>query len=429
MLSPGRFSRTLSACTFLFICGCATTRPEAPPEVAAQPPEVMASEVIAEERAATDEVRADDLLRAEEELRVEESVQAQEAQQAEGGQPAADVVPAAVVAPSPAATALARQQAQRFRPPDRSVEDIRSQRAAAPPPLDFSQRLDYAHDRVYAWMQGVVERTDHRFAGENESLKPVPAAPFRLGLVGEAIDRSDGLKPDLEAQFDISLSLPNIEDRLRIFVTSGSLDEAPSNERETEGLRAGLRVEAFRSLNFDLGVRVDVPPVAFASLKWTREYTLGSWDFYPFGKIFAETKESVGFAAATTFDRWTGRRLLRSTTYAKWRADRDRTQWNQTLIYGRANEIMVPSRFGSYIRASDIGRGWGIRLLAGGDTTNSIDEYEAGIFYRRPAPNRWMYWSVEPVVSWDREYNWSADPGIRVGIEMLFWDLARPARR
>jgi hypothetical protein len=278
-------------------------------------------------------------------------------------------------------------------------------------------------------MQGVVEGTDHRFAGDEEPLKPVPAAPFRLGLVGEAVDRSDGVKLDLEAQFDITLNMPNIEERLRIFVTSGSLDEAPSNERETQGLRAGLRYEVLRFLDFDLGVRVDVPPVAFASLKWTREYSLGNWDFYPFAKVFAETKESVGYAAATTFDRWTGRRLLRSTTYAKWRADRDRTQWSQTLVYARANEIMVPTRFGSYLRASDIGRGWGLRLLAGGDTTDSIDEYEAGIFYRRPAPNRWIYWSVEPVVSWDRDYNWTADPGIRVGLEMLFWDLVRPARR
>jgi hypothetical protein len=416
MLRPGSYARTLPVWMLLLIAGCATTRTEPPPEVAPQPPEVLASEVIAEERAATDEVRADGEQRVEDELRAEND------QRADAGREAS--------ASAPPATALAdRQQAQRFRPTDRSVEEIRSQRAAAPPPLDFSQRLDYGHDRVYAWMQGLVERTDHRFAGDEGPLMPVPAAPFRLGLVGEAIDRSDGVKLDLEAQFDIALNMPNIEERLRIFVTSGSLDEAPSNERETQGLRAGLRYELLRFLDFDLGIRVNVPPVAFASLKWTREYTLGSWDFYPFAKIFAETKESVGYAAATTFDRWTGRRLLRSTTYAKWRADRNRTQWSQTLVYARANEIMVPTRFGSYLRASDIGRGWGLRLLAGGDHTDAIDEYEAGIFYRRPTSNRWIYWSVEPVVSWDREYNWTTDPGIRIGIEMLFWDLARPARR
>ena len=53
------------------------------------------------------------------------------------------------------------------------------------------------------------------------------------------------------------------------------------------------------------------------------------------------------------------------------------------------------------------------------------DHHEAGIFYRRPTANRWLYWSVEPLVRWDRAYRWSADPGIRIGIEALFWDLAR----
>ena len=37
-------------------------------------------------------------------------------------------------------------------------------------------------------------------------------------------------------------------------------------------------------------------------------------------------------------------------------------------------------------------------------------------------------WFVEPLVRWDREYAWQADPGIRIGIDALFWDLARPGK-
>ena len=54
-----------------------------------------------------------------------------------------------------------------------------AENAAAEPALDFEQRLDQAHDRVYAWTQGVVEATDHRFAAQDRELQPVPAAPFR----------------------------------------------------------------------------------------------------------------------------------------------------------------------------------------------------------------------------------------------------------
>lgn len=389
------WARTLSISIALCLAGCAATRHEPPPEVVPQPPDVTTTQVIAEERSS-----------------------------ASGG-------PVAESGRSAGALAQAAPRTQatpRNRPTIRSVEEIRGQRATTPYPLDFSQRLDEAHDRVYAWTQELVLATDNRFVGEGEPARPVPAAPFRLGVTGESILREGGPEFDLEAQFDIALSLPNLERRLRIFVTSSGLDESPRNERGSEGLRAGLRYELLRYLEFDLGVKVDAPPVLFAALNWRREFRLGSWDFYPFAKLFAETRESVGYAAATTFDHWSGRTLLRSSTYAKWRADRDRTQWSQTLVFARAHELLVPDRYGSYTRASDIGRGWGVRLLAGGESANSVDEYEAAVFHRRPLPNRWIYWSVEPLVRWDRDHRWSADPGIRIGIEALFWDLVRPGR-
>ncbi len=367
------------------LAGCATTRHEAPPEVAPQPPEVTTAEVM-------DQHAAD--------------VAAEDVQQA----------------------ARDEDATRRYRPTTRSVDEIQSSRAEVPPPLDFRQRLDNAHDALYAWMQSRVQGLDHSLASKNRPLEPVPAAPFRLALVGEAIDRNGSADLGLDANFDIALSLPNIERRLRIFITSSELDEAPRREREDQNLSAGFRYELLRHLNFDLGVRIDTAPVAFAALKWTREVNLGRWDFYPFAKVFAETKESVGYAAAATFDRWAGRHLFRTSTYAKWRADRDSTQWSQTLVYARAHQLIVPDRYGSYTRASDIGRGWGLRLFTAGDNANSVDQYEAAIFYRRPTRTRWLYWSVEPLVTWERMYEWSADPGIRIGVEALFWDLARRGR-
>jgi len=281
---------------------------------------------------------------------------------------------------------------------------------------------------VYVWTQGAVEATDRRFASQNEELKPTPAAPFRLGLTFESIDRSDGAQLAFDVNLDIALGLPNVEDRLRVFITSDDPDESPRDARDGSALRAGLRYQLRRHLDFDLGVRLDVPPVAFTSVKWTREIPLGTWDFYPFAKLFAETREGVGTAAGATFDQWSGRRLLRSSTYAKWRADLGQTQWSQAFVYARARQLLVPERYGSYVKANDIGRGWGVRLLASGEDISAVTYYEAGVFYVRPTANNWLFWSVGPLLRWDRQYAWKADPGVRVGINALFWDLARPAR-
>ena len=283
--------------------GCASMRYEPPPEVAEQPPEATTTEMI-EEGAAAEAAAAS-------------------SREGEGGEsdPAAAGQPTAATAAgdAPATASTTTTTDRRYRPTDSSVEQIRSRSAAAAPPLDLRQRVDHAHDRIYVWMQSRVEAMDHGLAGGDGPLEPVPAAPFRLALVGEAIDRDGSVDLGVDANFDIALNLPNIERRLRIFITSAELDEGPRSERESQNLSAGFRYQILRHLDFDLGLRIDKAPVAFAALKWSREVPLGRWDFYPFAKIFAETKESVGYAAAVTFDRWAGRNLFRTSTYAKWR--------------------------------------------------------------------------------------------------------------
>ncbi|MBX3694495.1 MAG: hypothetical protein KF790_04930 [Steroidobacteraceae bacterium] len=344
------------------------------------------------------------------------------------GQPR-DITAREAVAEADAATdtdgAAGAGGTRRYGPTASTVGEIHERSAQATAPLDFWQRLDHGHDRIYARMQEYVEATDRRFAKPGTELLPVPAAPFRIGVTGEFIDRRDGLdfQPDLD--FDVQLRLPNIEQRLRIFITSVDLDESPRDASEDTELRAGLRYELRKYVNFDIGVKAEAPPVAFMSVRWAREYHLGRWDFYPLAKLFAETDESIGYAAATTFDHWSGGRLLRSSSFVKWRQDRDEMEWTQTLIHARARQIIVPDRYGSYLRASDIGHGWGLRLLASGENMHGASRYEASLFFKRPTTSRWLYWVVEPLVTWEREYAWRADPGIRIGLDALFWDLAR----
>jgi hypothetical protein len=254
----------------LVLGGCASTRHEAKPEVALQPQATSAEAVVAA---------------------------------------------AAPPAPKPVL--------QRFRPADRSVRDIREQSAATAPPLDFGQRLDHSHDQLYAWMQGIVDATDRGLASDNRQVQPVPAAPFRIGLSLETIDRS-GAPAQVEGELEMALQLPNMRSRLRIFITSDDPDESPRGPGQKAYLSAGLRRELLRDVNFDLGIRLDAPPVAFSSIKWSREIPLGGLSFYPLAKVFVESGRGFGASVAATFDHWSGRTLLRSSTYARWIADGDR---------------------------------------------------------------------------------------------------------
>jgi hypothetical protein len=427
--------RGLTPCVLLLLglAGCATTaipKHEAPPEVIEQPDKtITADEAVAE---AHEVVAADKAEGAAADAQAASAAQAADI-------PAQSVAPAAgaptAVAPTPAATAgpkaaTTATAASRFRPSEESTEEILKRHQHSAKPLDFEEWMDHAHDRIYTWGQEAVEATDHKFADKDKELLPVPAMPFRLATMFEIVNHDDGLKVDVDIDLDISLRLPNIEKRLKIFVTSSELDESPSMAGNSPALRAGLRYEFTRDIDFDIGVRVDWPPVAFAALKWSREYQMSDeWSFYPLAKLFAESDDGVGYAAAATFDRWSGRQLLRSSTYTKRRWDRPKNEWSQTFVYARAHQLIVPDRYGSYIAANDIGIGWGVRVFGKDEgkfeNKDATEYYEVGVFYRRPTNNKWLYLHFEPIVRWDKLYNYKADLGVRLGFDVLFWDLAR----
>jgi hypothetical protein len=355
--------------------------------------------------------------------------QAAEAQQTSApspGQPATPTLDAAATARTLSPPSTPRRSTERFGPSVLSTAEIREEAARRPYPLDFGQRLDRTHDWLYANAQRLVEDTDRRFAPPDAELLAVPATPFRLGLITQTIDRPDGVKFELDLNLDVALNLPNIERRLRVFVTSDDVAESPDLSDDRGEVRAGVRFSPSNNFDFDVGLRADVPPIAFASLRWAKYQPIGMWDVFPFAKLFAETNEGIGASGGFTVDRRVGRAtILRSSTFAKWRNDRDATEWTQAFLVAHAGELLLPERYGRLVRNLDFARGYGVQLLATGERRNRVEYYEAAVFFKRPLRQRWLYGYIEPLVRWDRRYGWNADPGIRIGFDALFWDLSR----
>ena len=334
--------------------------------------------------------------------------------------------PPATAAATPSSSGGPSRRSRRVGPSERSTVEIREEAARRPYPLDFGQRLDRSHDWLFVNAQEFVENTDRRFAPPDAELLPVPATPFRLGVVTETINRTDGARLELDLNLDVSLKLPNLERRLRIFITNDDVAESPDRAGERGNLRAGVRFNPASNFDFDVGVRGDLPPIAFASLRWSKFYPVGRWDVYPLGKLFAETDEGLGASAGLAFDRRLGEALIgRASSFAKWRKDTAEIEWTQVFLLAHADELLVPERYGRVVRNQDIARGYGMQLLATGERRNRVEYYEASVFYKRPLRHRWLYGFVEPLVRWERGYDWNADPGIRIGIEALFWDLSR----
>lgn len=300
-----------------------------------------------------------------------------------------------------------------------------SMAADAPaPPAEAASRIDRAHDWLYLRMQDWATRLDQRFVHEDETPEPTPPTPFRISLDLQAIDRPGTVEYDASLDVDLLLQLPNLEKRLKIFLTSDEVDEAPTLSDEQRRVRAGARLTLRDYLSFDLGVRLDLPPVAFTALRWQRQLVAGGWDVEPFAKVYLESGDGLGAAAGVTFDYWHNRWLTRSASYVNWQHEKDATEWTQSVLLANAREILRFGRYGSIVRGSDLVRAVGVQALASGERTSRTDTYELSFFVKQPTGRNWLYWHVTPLVRWEREYGWHPDYGIRAGIDVLFWDLS-----
>ena len=286
--------------------------------------------------------------------------------------------------------------------------------------------LDHWHDQLYLGLESLIKRTDSYYANDANAALQTPGSPFRITLQTEVLrhgDSSTSATPQVD--FDLHLQMPNLQRKLQLFITSDNVNE--SSDRLNSGLnslRAGVRVTPLDFVDFDLGVRADVPPVAFASLRWQKKFDLAGWRLEPFSKAYVETKRGVGWANGVNLERWFDHWVVRSASYGNWQRDNHGTEWTQAFIVARAREVIRFGRYSDVLGGRDLARGIGFEGLVSGDSTDKMQRYELSMFYKQPTAHRWLYWQVTPFVRWERDYGWHADPGIRISLDALFWDRA-----
>ena len=291
-------------------------------------------------------------------------------------------------------------------------------------PIETTSSLDAWHNRMFLGVQRRLLSFDHRFLDPSDEAVPVPVSPFRLGVDLTAFHRDESVDLETAADFDISLNLPNLEQSLDLFITTDALSES-TLEQATESLRAGLRYDPVRLLTIEVGAKLAAPPVGFIALRTGRAFSSGAWRLEPFLKVFAETDEGFGLAGSVLIDRWRQRHLLRSSLSVRWLDQTGVTGWSYQFVSAHAKAVISPDRQLSQVRNRDLGDAAGFRLEAGGRSANGADFYEAGFFWKKPLHGRWLFLNIEPLVRFDRERQWSADPGVRIGLDALFWDVAR----
>ena len=157
--------------------------------------------------------------------------------------------------------------------------------------------LDAGHDWLYRRLQHWFEDIDVRFAHSEQTAIVVPLSPLRIGLASEFVHRQGGFEFAATPDFEAAVRLPNLERRLKVFVTSDDLQESPDDPvLDRNPVRAGVRFAPQSHIGFEFGVRAKIWPAVFAALRWTPEFHAGVLRVYPFVKTYAES--GLGFGTS-----------------------------------------------------------------------------------------------------------------------------------
>ena len=289
----------------------------------------------------------------------------------------------------------------------------------------LGKRLDAGHDWLYRRLQRLFEKIDLRFGSSDQAPIVVPLSPVRIGFDAQFLHRHDGVDFSGSRDLESALALPNIERRMKLFVTSGAVQEAPAIPAEQHNpLSFGAQFVAQSHLKLELGVRGSSSPSAFAAVRWAPTLSLGELSLYPFVKPYVQSGLGIGTSGGIALEAWRDRWMVRSTSYANWVRNTSATDWSQTLVFGYARAVIQERRYDRFATGHDLACGVVAHLSVSGDRSSHASLYEVGVLMKRPLHAGWLFGYIEPVTQWNRTYGWHPDIGIRIGFDVVFWGLA-----
>jgi hypothetical protein len=299
----------------------------------------------------------------------------------------------------------------------------------------FGEKIDWIHANLYKTAQDQVERVDFWFKPPQGKERIVKLSRFRVGVFGEAkIKEGEPVDVTQVVDFDAEIELPNMKRRIKLIITNNdptTLLGKYVTEEPDKSPRAAVVGEWLPDVSTAIGVRARWKPELFANVVWSPTWKTENWTVYPQQKFYWENEDGFGEISTLIFDHWTNRWNTRFSTSIKWseqdRDDDHQTErqdegfrWSEVFVFDHAKELLDETQLGRIVLGYDVANGGGIRLAAFGGF-HFVDEYQAGIFYRRPLRKKWMYLLVEPDISWRNVNNWDREWTIKSGIEMLFW--------
>lgn len=298
---------------------------------------------------------------------------------------------------------------------------------AEEPPADESTEIEWydnAHQKVADSLDGVAVWFDEFFGDPRGDIEIADEARafLRVRLEGSYSGVDDSTELDVRVRG--SVNLPRFERKVKLVISSDA-DAAISGEslvdpdvetRQQKDTDAGigllylLRDRERHRFFVTGGLKGGIPPDVAVNGRYRYTLPLGSISRMRLtNTIYWKSDDGFGVSALADFER----------------RPREEDLWRYTLFgnYGEATDGLEWSTQATWLRRLDQKTAISVRAGIKGETEprQLLTEGWATFRYRKNFLRPWLYYEVEPGLTWDEEVDYDTEPTLALRLEVQFY--------
>ncbi|MDY0268100.1 hypothetical protein [Trichloromonas sp.] len=282
-------------------------------------------------------------------------------------------------------------------------------------------RVDKFHRNASSGLLATARWLDNFFSDPRfESEQGKSRLKIRFSLFAE--DESD---IEYDVRTGLRLDLPILEERLHLLIAgdpdeevgyrtiSGAEGASPTvvdNEEDFSlSLRYFIKRKALRHLSLRSGLRWrDGMPAIFLEPRYRRTIPLDDWNFRFTQRLTTITDGTLRARTLFDFDRQVGDKLFfRASAEGVW--DKD----EHGYAYGASFSLFQPFSF-----RRTLVYGWSNSFVT--HPHHRLEDVTLSLRYRQRIWRDWLFYEVVPQVSFPRDEDYEATPGILLRLELIF---------
>jgi len=266
--------------------------------------------------------------------------------------------------------------------------------------------MDTQVKRATRWIDGFFANSNYEEEAAESQFRFRPELYYR-----------DEQGAKLKSKVRARLELPNLGRRISLI--AGSDDEIdPSSEFVDDSDQhaiAGLQFLLSDSENWHTSIvagakfgnfaffvgprfRYQVPVSERTLARFTqtlRWQTNNHWDIGSRGDLYFVLSDRLYF---------------RQTLYGRWRGEKRHKEGLQTQVSSVLSQRL----------SSTAGLQYDFTTIVHTEPDTHVDKYTLSVRYRKQTPKKWLYYEIAPQVSFEDKYDYDANPGIRLRLELYY---------